>query len=312
MNLAKGTQFSQDYGVGRPGDPVGMSGMQSSNGKSAQRKFADPQEKTLESQRCKASLLEVIESQIIPRLLQALPAGNASNEQAFNAVYQPTEQEISEFAQLCLSSDEKSGMAFVQKVLEADVGNDSVFLHLMAPAARHLGLLWDQDDVDFTQVTLGLMRMHQITHQLGYEYQDGPQHAGTVRRVMLACAPGSQHIFGLAIVAEFFRKSGWQVVVEIANSALELDHAVKNEWFDLIGLSVGLTDQIPALPVLIDRLRSASHNPGVSVLLGGPAFITNSVSAQSLGADGISIDAAQAVALGASLLRTDSHRMHRQ
>jgi methanogenic corrinoid protein MtbC1 len=104
-------------------------------------------------------------------------------------------------------------------------------------------------------------------------------------------------------VSEFFRKNGWQVVVEIANSPLELDHAVKNEWFDLIGLSVGLTEQIAALPLLIDRLRSASRNPGVSVLLGGPALMSNSVSAQSLGADGISIDAAQAVVLGDSLLR---------
>jgi len=270
---------------------------------SAQRKFAETQEPTLESERCKASLLEVIESQIIPRLLQAHPAGAASNEQEFNAAYQPTEQDIDQFAWLCVANDEKSALTFVREVLDADVGNDNVFIHLMAPAARHLGLLWEQDLVDFTQVTLGLMRMHQITHQLGYEYQDGPQHAGAVRRVMLACAPGSQHILGLAIVSEFFRKNGWQVVVEIANSPLELDHAVKNEWFDLVGLSVGLKEQIAALPLLIDRLRSASRNPGMSVLLGGPAFLSNSVTAQSLGADGISIDAAQAVVLGASLLR---------
>ena len=293
-----------NYGLGRLADLVRMSVMHSSSGQSGQRKFAETQKPTLDSRRCKESLLEVIESQIIPRLLKALPAGDASNAREFKAVYQPTEQEIDQFAQLCLSSDDKSALAFVQRVQDSNVGNDNVFLHLMAPAARHLGLLWEQDLVDFTQVTLGLMRMHQITHQLGYEYQDGPQHAGAVRRVMLACAPGSQHILGLAIVAEFFRKNGWQVVVEIANSERELDHAIKNEWFDLIGLSVALIEQVRALPVLIDRLRSASRNPGVSVLLGGPAFLSTSVTAQSLGADGISIDAAQAVVMGESLLQT--------
>lgn len=91
-------------------------------------------------------------------------------------------------------------------------------------------------------------------------------------------------------------------MVEVANSAKELDHAVKNEWFDLVGLSVGLTEQISTLPSLIERLRSASRNPMVSVVLGGAAFSSTSVSAQSLGADGISTDAAQAVVMGDSLL----------
>lgn len=303
MNRNKATLSPHAYGKGQLGNPSRMAGMHFPSRPSTQRKFAEKPKPTLESERCKASLFDVIESQIIPRLLQAHPAADASNEQEFNAAYRPTEQAIDQFARLCIANDEKSALAFVREVLDAGVGNDNVFIHLMAPAARHLGFLWDQDSVEFTQVTVGLMRMQQITHQLGYEYQDGPQHAGAVRRVMLACAPGSQHILGLAIVSEFFRKNGWQVVVEIANSPLELDHAVKNEWFDLIGLSVGLTEQIAALPLLIDRLRSASRNPGVSVLLGGPALMSNSVSAHSLGADGISIDAAQAVVLGDSLLR---------
>jgi len=304
MNPAIANQFPQDFDPGQARHPVRVSGTASQIGQSPPRKFLEKPDPARDPNHCKASLLEVIESQIIPRLLKAHPAGDASNAQAYHAVYQPTEQEIDQFAQLCISNDENSALAFVREMLTAGIGNDNVFLHLMAPAARHLGGLWDQDHVDFTQVTLGLMRMHHITHQLGYEYQDGPQHAGAVRRVMLASAPGSQHILGLAIVAEFFRKNGWQVVVEIANSALELDHAVKNEWFDLIGLSVGLTDQIGALPVLITGLRAASRNPQVSVLLGGPAFAATSVSAQSLGADGISTDAAQAVVLGTSLLHT--------
>ncbi len=304
MNSNKAISLPLTDGGERLWRPIHAAIMSSVSRQATQRKTPASSGRSVASESCKASLLDVIESQIIPRLIDAHRAVNASNAQAFNATYTPTEAEIEQFAKLCLMNDEKPALDFVQALLASDVGNDNIFLHLLAPAARHLGRLWEEDYVDFTQVTLGLMHMHQITHHLGYEYHDGPQHAGAVRRVMLASAPGSQHLLGLTIVAEFFRKSGWQVVVEIANSALELDHAVKNEWFDLVGLSVGLTDQIDGLPQLIDQLRCASRNPTVSVLLGGPAFSSASVTAQSLGADGISTDASQAVVLGASLLRT--------
>lgn len=303
MKSSMATLFPHSNGADGLWQPIQAAIVNAVSGLVGQIKSTASSGRPVDFDSCKASLMDVIESQIIPRLIDAHVADDASNAQSFNAAYKPTEEEISQFARLCISNDEKLSLDFVHNLLTDDIGNDNVFLHLIAPAARHLGRLWEEDHLDFTQVTLGLIRMHQITHQLGFEYHDGPQHAGAVRRVMLASAPGSQHLLGLTMVAEFFRKNGWQVVVEIANSALELDHAVKNEWFDLIGLSVGLTEQITTLPELIVRLRSASRNPTVSVLLGGPAFLTASVSAQSLGADGISTDAAQAVTLGSSLLR---------
>jgi methanogenic corrinoid protein MtbC1 len=303
MNLSNANLLpSFSFGSGL-WQPIHAAVIGSLSGRSEDWKVPTNDVRTKDHDSCKASLLDVIESQIIPRLIEAHPASEASNAQAFDAAYKPSQQEIEHFAQICLAGDEKPAFDFVQALISKEIGNDNIFLHLLAPAARHLGQLWSDDVVDFTQVTLGLMRMHQITHKLGFEYTDGPQHASAVRRVMLASAPGSQHLLGLTIVAEFFRKNGWQVVVEIANSAVELDHAAKNEWFDLIGLSVGLTEQINALPELISRIKSSSKNPAVSVLLGGPAFLHSEVTAASLGADGISTDAAQAVTLGASLLR---------
>ena len=302
MNLSSSNLFSgANSSVGHGGAPSGAS-RSGVNAHAAQSKSSAKHRQSGDPDLCNESLLDVIESQIIPRLLEAHPASDASNDREFDLAYEPTAEQIDQFARLCLSVDEAPTMEFLQSLLGAGVGNDNIFLNLIAPAARHLGRLWDQDDLDFTQVTLGLMRMHQITHQLGYEYHAGPQHAGSVRRIMLASAPGSHHILGLAIVAEFFRKNGWQVVLEIANSALELDHAVKNEWFDLIGLSVGLVEQISTLPLLIDRLRSSSRNPSVCVLLGGPAFLSTAVTAQTLGANGISTDALEAIRLADTLV----------
>jgi methanogenic corrinoid protein MtbC1 len=251
---------------------------------------------------CKGSLRSVIESQIIPRLLQAHAAPTASNAQDFNAVYEPSVAEVESFATLCIHGTAEETTALVKDLQRNGVGNDDLFLKLMAPAARCLGVWWEQDKTDFTLVTLGLLRMQQLTHELGYDYHAAPQQVGAVRRVMLAAAPGSQHILGLVMVSEFFRKEGWQVVVEIANTEREIFQAASNEWFDLIGLSVGLVEQISTLPNLVTRVKKASRNPDTPVLLGGPAFLNSAVSAQSLGANGISVDALQGIKLACALV----------
>jgi methanogenic corrinoid protein MtbC1 len=222
--------------------------------------------------------------------------------QATMSEYSPCAQEVATFAKLCVHESAKPANERVDQLVGDGLPVRDVYLNLIAGAARHLGWMWEQDEADFSQVTLGLMRLQQITHRLGYEYQSGPQTAGRIRRMMIASAPGSQHLLGLSMVSEFFRKDGWQVVVEIADNQAGLMQTAKNEWFDLIGLSVALTNQVPALAHLVAQLKSVSRNPEVPVILGGAAFIDSAVTAQDLGADGISTDAANAVSLGACLV----------
>jgi hypothetical protein len=62
----------------------------------------------------------------------------------------------------------------------------------------------EKDLCDFSDVTCGLAQMHQVTHRLGYGYHEGPVVEGESQRVMLSCAPGSEHFLGLTIVADFF------------------------------------------------------------------------------------------------------------
>ena len=252
---------------------------------------------------CKKSLIGVIESQIIPRLLEAHPLRSARAQKSAHANHVTGEAELKEFADLCLNSSTALAIAHVERLInDQNVARDDIFLGLIAPAARLMGTYWEDDVLDFTQVTLGLMRLQQLTHHLGYEYQDGPQKAGPVRRVMLASAPGSQHILGLAMVSEFFRKDGWQVVVEIAPTQIALCHAAQNEWFDLIGLSVGLVEQLEQLPDLIGRVKQSSRNPNTPVLLGGPAFGSVEADAQRFGANAICVDPREGLKLAAALV----------
>ncbi len=252
---------------------------------------------------CKDSLLAVIEEQIIPRLLnvqQFFPGKATNSAEEILGAEQP---EFEAFTQHCLKGDALKANQIVDSLSERGLAHDRIFLELITPAARHLGALWDQDLCDFTQVTCGLAMMHQMIYRLGYESPAGQSAEGASERVMLACAPGSQHFLGLTIVADFFRQAGSEVVLEISSSESELLRAVANEWFDVVGISVALEAQLQTLPDLIAHLRASSGNPKVRVVLGGPIFLIHDFNPDNLGADAIFTDAREAVGAVQRLVR---------
>lgn len=250
---------------------------------------------------CRAAMRSVLETQIIPRLLQATRATPVESSDVHRGKVEGTD--VEDFARLCATGDRSACETLVARLRAGGLQPDGVLLDLVTPAARRLGQRWEEDTLDFMSVTVGLVMMHELVHGLGYEVHDGPQTCGAVRRVMLASAPGSQHVLGLSIVSEFFRKAGWQVVIEVSPSAHELCRAVGNEWFDLLGVSVALDSQLVDLQALIGRLRKASRNGDAPVLLGGPAFTRDGLQAESFGAHAICRDAREAINMAAELVR---------
>lgn len=249
---------------------------------------------------CRRSMRTVLESHIIPRLVKAHRSGEvrAANDTASRLLG----DEVIAFAQFCAGGKREQGIALIERLRSEGLEQEDIFVELITPAARYLGERWEDDQLGFAEVTIGLVLMHEVIHGMGYEYHDGPQQGSGVKRVMLASAPGSQHVLGLSIVSEFFRKAGWQVVLEVSPSRTELCHAVQNEWFDLVGLSVALDSQLDALSALVGSLKSASRNPSTPVLLGGPAFTIGSHRAEAFGAEAICVDARECVPLAVSVM----------
>ena len=275
------------------------------SGASRKSKFQNSDSLDISSgENCHKSLLSVIESQIIPRLMDAHPGQGLQTSDGPAASRQFTEAELEVFSTICLSNDPEESLNHVKNIIAQGVSLESIFLDLITPAARWLGRQWEEDKMDFTAVTHGLMRMHQITRNLGYVNTQSPQTGSEVKRILLACTPGSMHILGLVIVAEFFRGDGWQVVLDIAPTEISLVQALKREWFDMIGLSVGLVEQLAELPSLIAKLKSQALNPSTLVILGGPATLLSAEVVTKSGADGVAAQADLAVELANGLLKT--------
>ena len=268
-----------------------------------QEQFSDSLDVSTQAH-CFKSILSVIEAQIIPSLIDAHSSKEAQQKLSSSQSKEFSSDEIEQFCVACLGNDSDKPLEFVTAFLDQGISMQSIFMDLITPSARWLGEQWEEDKIDFTAVTEGLMRMHQVTRNLGYRNQDSPQVSGEVKRILLACAPGSMHILGLSIVSELFRNDGWHVVMEMASSEKDLIHTLRREWFDVVGLSVALVEQLPGLPSLVKTIRAEALNPNTQLILGGRAVLLDEDLLTKTGADGMSADAPEAIMIANQLLST--------
>ncbi len=84
-------------------------------------------------------------------------------------------------------------------------------------------------------------------------------------------------------------------------TAQDLVDVVTAERFDLIGFSMANECWLDPLPPLISRLRLASKNRDVRVIVGGRAFSRNPERVAQVGADDTAEDAREAVRTAARL-----------
>lgn len=237
-------------------------------------------------------VVETLRTHIIPKIVLALRALPAVVAPAAPIPAGLSSVEI--FAGLVIALDDEAASNHVEQLLASGTSAETVMLELLAPTARHLGALWETDAQDFVTVTLGVSRLHRIMRQLGDAFMN-EGHAATDRGSMLiTIIPGDQHSFGLSMVAEFFRRAGWNLCTGPFSSHQELISLVQSHWFDVVGFSVSCDRRLDELRQDIVAIRRDARNRHIGIMLGGPIVTTNPGLVQSLGADMMSADAAAA------------------
>lgn len=242
------------------------------------------------------SLFRTVETEIIPRLMLLHHPGGDSIQAiaACNDRSTVKPEQVPEFAALAIN-DREAAEAYLQNMLRSGVGFESLCLQLLAPAARHLGALWDADMCEFTDVTIALSRLQGLVRLLSMQVRGRPGTAGRGRTALLVPVPGEQHTLGLTMVGDFFRSSGWTVWADAPGSREGLLGLVHEQHFDLVGFSIGNDKHIQNLGELIRAIRTRSRNPDLRVLVGGPLLNERPQIATLVGADATAADARQAM-----------------
>lgn len=251
---------------------------------------------TDDTERRVAGLVRTIEGEIIPRLMLAHAARGRELVSASGAPARQVEPEhVDAIIRAVMAEDTATALALVRSLASSGVSLEAIYLDLLSPAARKAGEMWEADLCSFTDVTIGLWRLQEVMHEVGMANAIPPRTAEPPHRVLLRQTPGEQHSFGLNMVAEFFRRAGWQVHDDSTEAGTDPVANVRGRWFDVVGLSLSGERHLDALAITIHAIRKASRNRGVGIMVGGPLFIEHPDWVARVGADTTANDGRQAV-----------------
>ena len=213
-----------------------------------------------------------------------------------------TERDVENFSRLSVEEEAHILLAFVDECLATGSSVETIFVDLLAPAARRLGEYWDADSEDFVGVTMGLWRIQEVLRVLTTRIPPVARPGNGQRSALFSPMPGEQHSFGTLMVAECFQRAGWETDVLIEPTQSELTGKFATRYYDLIGLTVSNDCSTGALHSLVSTIKAVSSNPHVRVLLGGRVINDRPDLVTSSGADATAVDALSAVALADQLV----------
>ncbi|NBU13706.1 MAG: cobalamin B12-binding domain-containing protein [Alphaproteobacteria bacterium] len=243
-----------------------------------------------------AILADVISKTIIPTLLSQNSGILAPTDFGLH----PSEADIQKLSAFILGPDNADALDYIYSLRDRGISLDSLHLELLEPTARHLGELWDKDEINFFDVTVGISRLQRIVHH--FSDLDRVEPYDDKRRALIMVAPGEDHNFGNQIVQKFMRAAGWGVLTLTGMERDYLVETVSREWFAVIGFSISGHTHIDALAKTIKVLRARSLNPHIGIMVGGPMVAAKPELVEYIGADGTASNAASAVILAKKLL----------
>ena len=129
-----------------------------------------------------------------PELVPAPPAADATAAMLAG--------QVDEFAEIVINRDASASIAFFEARREQRASIEQLFQDLLAPAARRLGELWDEDINDFMDVTRGFSRLQHIVSEFSVEFKNESRAPISSRRALIMPLPGENHTFGAALVGE--------------------------------------------------------------------------------------------------------------
>ncbi|MEO1729656.1 MAG: cobalamin B12-binding domain-containing protein [Pseudomonadota bacterium] len=203
--------------------------------------------------------------------------------------------ESEDFASMAVRLEAPDLLKAVDRFLGQGGSVESAFVDLLAPAARHLGEMWEQDECDFVDVTMGLWRLQEVMREISLRSPPEPAPLRGLRSAVFCPVPGDTHSFGAQMIEEVFARAGWQSEVLVSPERRELLDHVARSPVDLVGLTVSSKTSVSALSSLVKSIKGVSLNPHTCVLVGGSVINQNPELVTEIGADGTGRDANSAL-----------------
>ena len=229
-----------------------------------------------------STLSRTIEGDIIPRLMLAFdtPTRNLAQSAQGDVCL---EERVDEFVKLVLTQDARIATDYVSALRSQGIPLTELYLGLLAPAAQQLGVMWEEDECSFTDVTIGVCRMHEVMLEFSRCFEDLRQELDSTRSALVVSCVGEQHTFGLFMVAEFLRRAGWSCWTGTPSTIRDFRRILRGRRFDVVGVSLSADRHIDRVTEQIAEVRRTAGDIGV--IVGGRPFVESPELAARIGAD---------------------------
>jgi len=110
----------------------------------------------------------ILENDVIPRLLEQHPRGLEPPAETSGADRFDLAPYVDEFSELIIHADASEALAFFDTFVRTGITPQVLFHGVLAPTARRLGELWDEDINDFMDVTRGVGHLQDTRRRKRY------------------------------------------------------------------------------------------------------------------------------------------------
>ncbi len=251
-------------------------------------------------------LLAAVETHALPRLLaahggrsEALRSGETPA--ALSDIDPPRidPQDVEALLACVATPDFHLAEAVLTAVARRGFTRAELLADLLTPAARHLHARWRNDQETFAAVALATGRLQRLLRSDAMPVADvkPSQACGTV---LVSSRPEDPRPLEAAVAADFFRVAQWDAECLTPRTEQDVADRLKNRAFDCLVLVWDHEDEIGNDDRFIHRLRRASANPRLIVLLAG--LPEGCGAAKRLGAEGMVQNVAGLAPLASDLM----------
>jgi methanogenic corrinoid protein MtbC1 len=167
-----------------------------------------------------------------------------------------------------LSGKKAACMKVVSELLADEIDILELYVQLFQRAMYEVGELWESNRISVAVEHLATAITESL-FALAYPTIFGAEHIG--KTAVISCGVNEYHQIGGKMVADVFELYGWDGYFLGANTPVEdLLHFISERNPDVLGLSLSIDTNVPAMRETIERVRG--EYPRLDIIVGGQAF----------------------------------------
>ena len=157
----------------------------------------------------------------------------------------------------------------VQRALdEHHLSATDIMDYCIPAAASRMGQMWADDELPFTDVTLGTARLMELSKHLAADWQPRPPRRRNMLNIMVATPVEEQHLLGPQLLTNYLRREGHSVRLMLGASSMDLESFLRQEACDAVFISVGSYATLDSANRMVAGILN-DPSAGPRVIMGG-------------------------------------------